>query len=1010
MTTSAAPTPQRLARRLRAPLLAVALAAAALLVVTLLAPRPAAAVDPYLDWHTLETENFLIHYHDGLGELPQQVAVMCEEAHLMMVPFFNWIPEEKTHVVLDDTLDTANGFAGVVPRNRIRIFLYGPTQRSSLGDYDDWLRSLIIHEYAHILHIDTKGLVPDVINTILGKTSAPNQVLPRWYTEGIATYQESTQTSGGRVRSSLFRMYLRTGYLEGTFLSLGDISSNPVDWPGGTVPYLYGSHFLAYVAETRGEAFFHRFHEAYGERIVPYSINTTMREVLGEDFTQLYDEWTAHLAAKFEAELLKVRLEGVTPLEWINRDGELTERPMVRPGRSEVTFYSARPDDYAGIYAHDLKSGETRTLFQTPIGGQSYSWDPTGRFVVYHANRIWRNTYSYNDLVLHDTQTGRARQVTRGLRARDPDFEPTRGREVVFVRNDASRTSLELLDVGTGEREVLVQGRPASGQFDTPRYSPDGRLIAVSYWRRGHGRDVYVWDTRTGRMVQLTWDRAQDQSPSWSPDGRYLLFASDRTGFYDIYALDAGSLQAELDRLGPPDGREVTPDTFARVALPTWRLTRVERGVFAPQVASDGGRDWLYVVAYNSNGFNIARTPYDPARFMPAPASEIERPKTSYPELPDPVLAKEGYAAGSYLAPLSVYPLFAVTNSGRDSYGAELVGFDPVGLHSWSFVGEYFTETETALVLGGYSYSRLPFGVFLNGQYSSYEVPRSLVRESRFVPFKEEAWDGQAQVGFSLGTGLVRSQLSLGYNLRYTRTRDLPETTPEPGDISPQDPTQGNFSSAFISLGTGRTLSYRDSISAEEGYSLQLTLRLRDEAIGSDVRSIEARYSGTGYVPMPWLRNHVVATRVIGGIGRSNFQGRELFPLGGLPPQEVFTSVINDTPLGGTYLRGFEPFTFAGEQFHLVTPSYRMPVVDLNKGFDTLPFYLGRLSLSAYTDIGSTFNGPIGDASWQVGAGAELRLSASLGYSLPVGFRLGYVHGFGSQGIDDVYFFFGNTF
>ncbi|MEO1269435.1 MAG: hypothetical protein AAFX99_15205, partial [Myxococcota bacterium] len=559
---------------------------AVVLLTCLMSPRPAAAVDPFLDWYTIETEHFLIHYHSGLDKLPHKVAAMCEEAHIMLVPFFDWIPESKTHVVLDDTVDTANGFAGVVPRNRIRLFLYGPRPRSSLGDYDDWLRSLIIHEYAHILHIDNKGWVPELINDVLGKTAAPNQVLPRWYTEGIATYQESVQTTGGRVRSSLFRMYLRVAYLEGKFLTLDEIAANPVDWPGGTVPYLYGSHFLAYVAETRGESFFRRFHTAYGARIVPYSINTTAREVLGEDFTELYDEWTAHMAAQFEAELLKVRMEGVTPLEWLGTTGELADRPLARPGHGAATFYAAPPNEPAGIYAHDLATGQQQLVLFTPIGGQTYSWDPTGRFAVYHVNRTWRNSYAYNDLVLHDVQTGRERQLTSGLRARDPDFEPTQGRSLVFVRNDTGRTSLEVLDVATSKRRVLVEaGLAAGSQFDAPRFSPDGRLVVVSFWRAGHGRNLYVVDTRTGHLVQLTWDRALDQSPSWSPDGRYLLFASDRTGFYDIYALDVTSLTQTLDRLGPrPASKRVSPEPTARVKLPTWRVTRVERGVFEPQV------------------------------------------------------------------------------------------------------------------------------------------------------------------------------------------------------------------------------------------------------------------------------------------------------------------------------------------------------------------------------------------------------------------------------------------
>ena len=77
--------------------------------------------------------------------------------------------------------------------------------------------------------------------------------------------------------------------------------------------------------------------------------------------------------------------------------------------------------------------------------------------------------------------------------------------------------------------------------------------------------------------------------------------------------------------------------------------------------------------------------------------------------------------------------------------------------------------------------------------------------------------------------------------------------------------------------------------------------------------------------------------------------------------------------------------------------------------FDTLPFYLGRLSMSGFVDLGSAFNGPLEEADFQVGAGGQLRLDVAMGYILPASFQLGYAHGFGSRGIDDVFFYFGSS-
>jgi len=70
----------------------------------------------------------------------------------------------------------------------MRLLGFSPTPRSTLNDYDDWLRGLIYHEYVHILHIDTVSGFSMWVNRIFGKNFTPNGALPKWYIEGIAVY------------------------------------------------------------------------------------------------------------------------------------------------------------------------------------------------------------------------------------------------------------------------------------------------------------------------------------------------------------------------------------------------------------------------------------------------------------------------------------------------------------------------------------------------------------------------------------------------------------------------------------------------------------------------------------------------------------------------------------------------------------------------------------------------------------------------------------------------------
>ncbi len=965
-----------------------------------LASSPAWADDPYLRWWTLETPHFIIHYHDQEEALSQRVAVYSEQAHAILSVALGRSPSEKTHIVLDDTQDTANGFANVLPRNAIRLYAYGPEARSVLGDYDDWLRLLILHEYVHVLHIDTISGVPELINAVFGKIFAPNQLLPRWYIEGLATWRESLHTGGGRIRSSLFGMYLRVAWLEGAFFDLDRLSGIPVFWPRGSNWYLYGSHFLDYVTRTRGEGWMRAYHEAIGDDLLPYGVNNTLRELIGEDFVGLYEEWRAHLAGRFEAEALRLRLEGLTPVERLTFKGNVIDTPRVRPGRREVTFYKNDGFEDPCIFSHALDTGAIRCVVEVDGGGGPHGWDATGRYAIYHASRFHLRAYAYNELLLHDAQTGEITPLTRGGRARDPDMAPS-GRGVVYVEAGQGQTRLVWMDRVTRARRVLWRFE-GLGQLDGPRFSPDGRYVVVSAWVPGSGRDLYLVHVESGRRVRLTADDALDIEPSFSPEGDRVVFSSDRTGIYDIYEVDLG----EVLKQAP----EALPEA---ASPPVRRLTRVLGGLFAPQIVQDGARRWLYVATYGKDGLDLGRidmaTGVLPA--AAAPASRV-RPVVEYPAVSaaEVIEAEEPYQAWRYLAPLTAFPLLAFTNSGRDSYGLELLGYDPVGLHTWSAVGEYFPESESALALGSYTYRGWPLDLAVGAQYSSYERGRGYVRQSRFVPYEEEAWDGQLTLGLPVRDQTHIHYFSLSYNLRMTDVVKLPELAHDPSDVTPRDPEAGNFSSVFLAYTVSSTNSYVYSVQPEEGGRLNLSLRFRNGLTGADVSSVEARYNAALYLSNPWLDSHVLSLRGSGGIGRSDYLRQELYTIGGAPSQEPLTALLNNTPLGGDYLRGFLPFAFAGEQFHTGTVEYRFPVWNIEAGFDTLPFYIGRLSLGAFSDVGAAFNGPFEDATWHGSVGAEARLTLTLGYTLPSVLTLGYAHGFGGEGIEDIYFFVGQTY
>ena len=95
-----------------------------------------------------------------------------------------------------------------------------------LSHFDEWMEVVITHELVHIFQLDSTGPIGSLIRSVMGRWEAgwptfPSFDLPRWTTEGLATYYESSLTTSGRVRGSYIDMVLRTAVLEDGFEGLG---------------------------------------------------------------------------------------------------------------------------------------------------------------------------------------------------------------------------------------------------------------------------------------------------------------------------------------------------------------------------------------------------------------------------------------------------------------------------------------------------------------------------------------------------------------------------------------------------------------------------------------------------------------------------------------------------------------------------------------------------------------------------------------------------------------------
>jgi TolB protein len=143
-----------------------------------------------------------------------------------------------------------------------------------------------------------------------------------------------------------------------------------------------------------------------------------------------------------------------------------------------------------------------------------------------------------------------------------PAWSPN-GNAVVFTSYRSGNPDLYVADLDNG-RTHRLSSRP--GLNTGGAWSPAGNLIALTL-TAGSDTDIFTIDPYAGKEVaQLTRGNGIDVSPSWSPDGARIAFASDRTGGPQIYVMDAGGGGAErvtfqgsynTDPAFSPDGETV---------------------------------------------------------------------------------------------------------------------------------------------------------------------------------------------------------------------------------------------------------------------------------------------------------------------------------------------------------------------------------------------------------------------------------------------------------------------
>ena len=464
------------------------------------------------DWRILKTDHFDLYFYPAESLKVHDAGRQSERWYTRLSDIFRHQFDRKSIVWYADHPDFQ------------QTNVIGDMLSEGTGGVTEGLRTRVVMPFTGIYDDDEHVTGHELVHVFqynIAET-APGQgglarlgQLPLWLIEGMAEY-----FSLGR-NDALTAMWMRDAVMRERFPTIKQLTTDPRFFP-----YRYGQALWAYIGGR------------WGDRAV-------------------VDVFRAALRVGWDQAL--VRTLGLTS-DSLSKDWAAANRAFYAGQIAGRTH-----PDSAGRTVVRLKERSEYNL------GPAQSAD--GRYVAFFTSKT--NLFGI-DLVLAEAATGRIVRQLAGPQSdghfdaisfinSSGDFSPDGSRFafIVYANGDNHITILN-----TRDGDVIKRFQPDDiGAVYNVAWHPDGRQLVVT-GSKGGVSDLYLVDVETQAVRQLTNDKYADLQPQFSPDGRTIVFATDRHPGTSFERLTFGDLQlATLDvatgavtvLTGFPHGKHINP-------------------------------------------------------------------------------------------------------------------------------------------------------------------------------------------------------------------------------------------------------------------------------------------------------------------------------------------------------------------------------------------------------------------------------------------------------------------
>lgn len=303
------------------------------------------------------------------------------------------------------------------------------------------------------------------------------QNLPLFMVEGLAEYMSLGRTDAHTA------MWMRDAVLNDDFPTIKDLITKEYKY----FPYRWGQAFWAYLTATYGDDMIRPLFRETAK----YGIEVAFSRNLKLSTEKFSTKWKQALIDAYSpfrvgTSTLPVGEEIATP----KNAGEMNVSPAISPDGNFIAYISSKNVISLDIFIAETSSGKILKRISN--------------------NSFGSHVDSYSFLETAGTWS--------------PD-----SRKLAIVIQTKGRNKLSIIDIANGEKETHeLKGLDS---FTNPAWSPDGSKIVVSGLMNGES-DLYLYDLKEKSIENLTKDSNSDIQPTWSPDGRFIYFVSDRDKTY----------------------------------------------------------------------------------------------------------------------------------------------------------------------------------------------------------------------------------------------------------------------------------------------------------------------------------------------------------------------------------------------------------------------------------------------------------------------------------------------